>query len=576
MNNKNLNKKGFIFQFKDIDNQIHKLEDDLKTSDNSNNIESRINELKIFKEFTQNILERTNEHFLDDYFIGANIKLCNVNSKDASDAEFDIYFINKINYQNKNKFIIFIFEIKDYTKNYLQIFKSLEFENDWHILKQNLKLTYFIFPMFNTDCIFLKTDIFKSSSNLVELKFVHYLYSWNNDSNKWEKKDLSIDEFIKSFLLNTKNINLHDTNINSLTSTYDEDFIQHFLYNPKNIKKAILNIENIWNLKDQNLKNKKIIRIEGTPGSGKTIFALSLFMTEKEVVLIVTNKTFFNDNKDFLYVYEIDDKLRNCFMRYVSNTFSCTELKIYKTIIIDEYQTIKIDQLKEIFSYCKQNNKILFILGDKQQDIYWWLNHNNFKLDKKPYKKGKNKINDKIDEIINDIWEESEILNLDWIDSNRLSANDLKKIHYLVYGKHINGKDISNDNSELVIHRCKSDNLLNIQKTYKNILFVSTNNEPGFLTPYQYIGYEFDHVVIYFSKWFRCINDQKNRVNICINKNNNWLQDSKTILPFLYVSFTRATKSIRIFVDENNPDKENICKYFNDRIDELNKNNTKN
>ncbi|MBO6072401.1 hypothetical protein J6P59_01905 [bacterium] len=130
MKNQNLNKKGFIFQFKDIDNQIHKLEDNLKTSDNSNNIEGRINELKIFKEFTQNILERTNEHFLDDYFIGANIKLCNVNSEDASDAEFDMYFINQINYQNKNKFIIFIFEIKDYTKNYLQIFKSLEFEND--------------------------------------------------------------------------------------------------------------------------------------------------------------------------------------------------------------------------------------------------------------------------------------------------------------------------------------------------------------------------------------------------------------------------------------------------------------
>ncbi|MBO6072404.1 hypothetical protein J6P59_01920 [bacterium] len=54
------------------------------------------------------------------------------------------------------------------------------------------------------------------------------------------------------------------------------------------------------------------------------------------------------------------------------------------------------------------------------------------------------------------------------------------------------------------------------------------------------------------------------------------MQDSKTILPFLYVSFTRATKSIRIFVDENNPDKENICKYFNDRIDELEKDNTKN
>lgn len=96
----------------------------------------------------------------------------------------------------------------------MQIFKSLEFENDWHILKQNLRLTYFIFPMFNTDCMFLKTDIFKSSSNPLELKSVHYLYSWNSDSNKWVKQDLSIDEFIKSFLLNTKNINLHDTNIN--------------------------------------------------------------------------------------------------------------------------------------------------------------------------------------------------------------------------------------------------------------------------------------------------------------------------------------------------------------------------
>ena len=301
-------------------------------------------------------------------------------------------------------------------------------------------------------------------------------------------------------------------------------------------------------------------------------------MTEKELALIVTNKTFFNNNKDFLSVYEIDDKLKNRFMRYVSNTFDCTDLKIYKTIIIDEYQTIKIDQLEEIFSYCKQNNKILFILGDKQQDIYRWLNHNKFELDKKPYKKNKNKINDKIDEIINDIWEESEILNLYWNDSNRLSANDLKKIHYLVYGKSNNKKDTSNDDSKLIIHRCKSDNLLNIQKTYKNknILFVSTNNEPGFLTPYQYIGYEFDHVAIYLSKWFRCIKDQKNRVHICIYKNNNWLQDSTTILPFLYVSFTRATKSIKIFVDENNPDKENICKYFNDRIDELNKNNTKN
>lgn len=234
-------------------------------------------------------------------------------------------------------------------------------------------------------------------------------------------------------------------------------------------------------------------------------------MTEKEVTLIVTNKKFFNDNKDFLSVYEIDDKLKNHFMRYVSNTFNCTELKIYKTIIIDEYQTIKIDQLKEIFKYCKQNNKILFILGDKEQDIYCWLNHNKFKLDKKVKQKKKNEIKDKIDEIINDIWEESEILNLYWKDSNRLSANDLKKIHYLVYGKYINGKDISDDDSKLIIHRCKSDNLLNIQKNYKNknILFVSTSNELGFLTPYQYIGYEFDHVVIYLSKWFRCIKDQK-------------------------------------------------------------------
>ncbi|MBQ5543714.1 MAG: hypothetical protein IIT97_02100, partial [Mycoplasmataceae bacterium] len=163
---------------------------------------------------------------------------------------------------------------------------------------------------------------------------------------------------------------------------------------------------------------------------------------------------------------------------------------------------------------------------------------------------------------------------------------------YLLLGKKNFLDEYKNNKitSLLMINKCQTSSLKKIEKLFKkeNILVISHKNfgNEEYLNQYQHIGYEYDELIIFINK--NMFYDSKSNCLMysfdeiseyalmydCLYLNNLVYFDA--LFTWLVVAFTRATKSIRIFVDENNPDKENICKYFNDRIDELENNDTKN
>ena len=335
-----------IFNFDDIDSEIK------KASQN----EHSFNEISVFKDFALRYLnnEENNSCVLSGYYISNGLKIINKNDSN-SDCELDLYFINKNPVTNEE--YIFLIEIKDLTRNLLNMFSYTNYK----IANENVRLVNAFFPMYGNKYSFIKVDVVKTIESGIEYAIYKYvpnvttpvnINNFHHDNN-W--KDINLDEFLL-ILKNTKNINLHQEDLDYLKrDSYDEHYITNLLKNYDNkflIKKTIISVDNINELQGQNLNEKELIKINGVPGSGKTVFAALLFITEKNVTWIVTNKSFFNE-----YVELTPDlwfKLGNKLLLFRSQWFIPEEnLKNSKIVVIDEYQNIKNKELIRIIKYCK-------------------------------------------------------------------------------------------------------------------------------------------------------------------------------------------------------------------------------
>ena len=163
----------------------------------------------------------------------------------------------------------------------------------------------------------------------------------------------------------------------------------------------------------------------------------------------------------------------------------------------------------------------------------------------------------------------------------------MRKIEYLVFGdigKLESYQRNTEEKSILNIYPCDESNLHDLKKKYsrRQIFIVShfnwmdtfnklVDDEYDFYNQYQHIGYEYDDLVIYLPNNFEYDENSKRLIYHFQNHENGF----DTILPddslnaWLYVAFTRATKSIRIFVDPANKYKTQICEYFNKRLQNL-------
>ncbi|MBO7043481.1 DEAD/DEAH box helicase family protein [bacterium] len=139
-------------------------------------------------------------------------------------------------------------------------------------------------------------------------------------------------------------------------------FIQKILFSLSNIKTLI---------PYENKDNESFItKINGLPGSGKTVFAFLLFCTESKCILIVSNKKFFNEYKQSCIKIEKDksNKFTLINENFISNVED--ELSDYKFVIIDESQNIENEVLLMICKFCFDNKKKLYLLSDFNQNIY--------------------------------------------------------------------------------------------------------------------------------------------------------------------------------------------------------------
>ena len=521
------------------------------------------NELQIFKEFEEKHLKIINEK---DYYICSHFNMSNINSNDSSSREYDIYFINYD--KSKELYWIFLCEIKDYSKTKFSFFKCLK---DWNILKQNLFLTKFIIPMYNEKINWIKCNIIKNHNN--QIKPEYFIFDNKENQNFWNNS-IDICSYWKSIsqkdvfdiLEKTESCNLKNKNLETLKrESYNDEFIRNLLENNDNklIEKTVISIDNINKLQKEKLDNKNLIVINGTPGSGKTVLAILMFITAENITFIVNNKDFWGKNKNLInHKYN-----KNKFVYYISPEDNKQEIptlkfcKESKIIIIDEYQNIDISQLKIIIDYCKNKNKQLILLGGFEQNIYSWKNqsYGNWKLNYEELKKY-------IKEIYpsNEEDNESKFEEITWDNSNRINKTDLNKIKYLVYDDNnkLNEYLKNKDKSFLKIEKCESSNEQNIKKRYSEkipILFVSSHNDQEKLTTYKYIGSEHKEIIVYFSKdWV--YDKEKNMINTSKK------QKEELIYSLLFVTFTRATLSIKIFVDEENKFKDEICGYFNNKL----------
>lgn len=285
-----------------------------------------------------------------------------------------------------------------------------------------------------------------------------------------------------------------------------------------------------------------------------------LFITERNVAWIVTNKFFFQEHKDL--ASNLQTKLGNQLLLFISTKFNPEfDLKNFNIVVIDEYQNIKNSDLIKIIKYCYEQDIKVFLLGDYNQNIYYWLNVKRGKLDK----------NDaKLKESINKIYDNKDLIfQLKWEKSNRFSDKDINRLQKLIFN---DSKDSEVDETFLKIDYCQPSTIDKIKEIYKDdvpILEINGSNLTGHLIQYQFIGNEYDHVIIFLSSKFLF---QRNKLKICFydNINKKLMKETKyTLLTWLYVAFTRATKSIKIFVDEENENKKQICDYFNKKLKEL-------
>ena len=540
-----------IFNFDDIDSEIKK----------EGQNEHSCNEISVFKDFALRYLknEENNSCVLNGYYICNGLKIINKNDSN-SDCELDLYFINK-NLLTNNEYI-FLIEIKDLTRNLLNMFSYTNYK----IASENVRLVNAFFPMYGNKYSFIKVDVVKTIESGIEYAIYKYVpnvttpVNINNfhHNNNW--KDINLDEFLR-ILKNTKNINLHQEDLDYLKrDSYDKQYITNLLKNYENkflIKKTIISVDNINELQGQNLNEKKLIKINGVPGSGKTVFAALLFITEKNVTWIVTNKSFFNEYEKLRS--DLWFKLGNKLLLFRSQWFIPEEnLENSKIVVIDEYQNIKNKELIKIIKYCKKKDIRVFLLGDYRQNIYYWLNVKKGKLDE---------CDSKLMESLTKNYLSNEICEINWKKSNRFSNEDIRRIQTLFFNN--SSLPTNKEKSFLRIEPCRISSLDKLKEDYKGIPILEINgaNIKDHLIQYQFIGSEYNDVIIFLNSKFS-FKRKKLIFNNYINKHE-IKEENNTLLTWLYVAFTRATKSIKIFVDETNKYKDDICNYFNNKLKEL-------
>ena len=231
--------------------------------------------------------------------------------------------------------------------------------------------------MFDDQCIFIRINIAKFSEKSIQ----YNCYEYNRKTIKeslgdltsyrcWKKLD---KKKLKTILKTTTNQNLNYLNLELLKrNAYDRNLLKSLLANYNNkylVRNICFSVGNIKLLAEGDFENcnRMLIKINGCAGSGKTFFAFLLFITEQEVLLIVSNVAFFKEFNKLTKQIESINNNRFILIKdllYGSESISIT-LKKYKYIVIDESQNIDNYNLMNIANICHDNGINLFLLSLK-------------------------------------------------------------------------------------------------------------------------------------------------------------------------------------------------------------------
>ena len=598
---KNKNNKPLIFRLKDINTVELK---DCKDE----NLKKEINKFKDFA--TRYLLNSSNnEKEFDNWtFSPQPLKINDLNNDLYDEDEIDILFINE-DYFNHTYF--FLVEIKDFSDSELIISKYWDYRNALvKIKRKDLNLESYIFSLLNKNCTFIRINIFKWDKQTFKQQYYKFNHEKSGDffgypTNNWIKIE---EQEIKNIFQNSHNICLKDNNFHDyIRQFHSEDYLDKLLNNWKDenyISNVLVSNVNFNDLNQiSNVKNYRITVINGIPGSGKTVFAFLLFITEKHVLFIITNQSSYEyfKNNEFVKKIEAENKSK---MVYLWDFFKPVKVYIdfcepyqnfddnssidwsrplilknnninefinYNKILIDEYNNL--DSNEEIIKnyITSKNFTKFFLFGDYLQDIYChyhtYLPSNNFKkyedlcsFLKKNYSK--------------------EFYLSDWKNSNRFNNKDLSKLQYISFGnddylkKYKNSELQSFINIELE-YTNKTSNQIDAKKGEKIIVLQSSNNiDSGIFTQFKAAGCEYEKVIVYLNS----------RINFK-DKHFNYEFSDKTVQysdfydpteTWLYEALTRATRSIKILIYKENQYAKEIYNCIDQRIKQLEKDNTKN
>ena len=603
-----------VFQFKDIDNLTSKKEINKNTQ----------NELIIFKEFCQKHLFNTLSINFDTWWFRSGIILKNYNTIDKDkknkdenfltnnidqDDEIDILFINKDKYNNSYFFLV---EIKDFSKSKLLISKYWEYTNaKVKIQRKDLNLESYIFSLLNKGYTFIRINIFKWDNE--EFKYQYYKFDskeskdfFEYPKNNWIRMQ---EQDIEDIFLNTDNVSLKDNDIyDYIRQFHSNNYLDNLLMNCQNkeyISNVLVSNVNFKSLNHiSNNKDNRITIINGIPGSGKTVFAFLLFITEKNVLLILTNKTNYEKYRNNEYIKRVEEVNNNKIIFYTSKRFPWAKdydcdfdqiqrnITNYQVILIDEFQNIENSLLENIAICCFNVNKEykVFLFGDEKQNIYGKLNFENNESDHDKYNHLVQNLKQIIIEKFNlaklaekDI--EKELLKYlyesdDFKISNRFNLKDFNKINYISFGnKNYKNEYTQNSEKSYIKIQCLlgseiQDSISNNSSKFK-VIDIRSNNKNDVFTQYKAAGNEYENIVIKINSCFVLKNEKLIYRYQRRNNNQQVDIDSDITSVWLYSACTRATKQIIFLINENNKYAKKIWKYFNDRIDELEKDNTK-
>lgn len=591
--------KPLIFKLKDINT------DSLKDCKDEN-LKKEINKFKDFA--TKYLLNSSkNEKEFDNWtFSPQPLKINDLNNDLYDEDEIDILFINKDKFNHSYFFLV---EIKDFSDSELIISKYWDYRNALvKIKRKDLNLESYIFSLLNKNCTFIRINIFKWDKQTFKQQYYKFEHEKSGDlfdypTNNWIKIE---EQEIKNIFQSSYNICLKDNNIHDyIRQFHSEDYLDELLNNWKDknyISNVLVSNVNFKSLNHiSNNKDNRITIINGIPGSGKTVFAFLLFITEKNVLLILTNRANYEKYRNNEYIKKIEEVNNNKIIFYTSKRFPWAKdydcdfdqiqrnIEKYQVILIDEFQNIENSLLKNIANCCFNVNKEdkVFLFGDEKQNIYGKLNFENNESNHDKYNHlieilkaiiiEKFNLAKKIKkELLKYIYESD-----DFKISNRFNLKDFNKINYICFGKE-NYKNEYTQNSEKSYIKIKCLLWSNIQDSISNnssefkVIDIRSNNKNEVFTQYKAAGNEYENIVININSCFILENEKLIYRYQKRNNNEKVDIDSDITSVWLYSACTRATKQIIFLIDKNNKYAKEIYKYFNDKIDELENNDTKN